>query len=67
MVIAYCRFDDELPAEREFQAIFSRQRVHPRREFFEATIKEARGALLRLTGAKVGETESTAERANSPE
>jgi hypothetical protein len=47
-VIARYRFDDELSAERELQAIFSCRRVHPRREFFKATVEEAREALLCL-------------------
>jgi hypothetical protein len=49
-VIAFYKFTDELRAERELQAMFSRQRVHSRREFFEITIDEARTALLHLSG-----------------
>jgi T5orf172 domain/Domain of unknown function (DUF4268) len=51
-VIAFHEFEDELRAERELQAIFSRQRVHSRREFFEITVEEARTALLCLSDGK---------------
>src|SRR5260370_21009125 len=54
-VIAFYRFENELRAERELQAMFSRQRVHPRREFFETTIEEARSALLRLSNGNFHE------------
>jgi hypothetical protein len=57
-VVAYFRFEDELRAERELQALFSGQRVHPRREFYEATVEEAREALLRLSGGNLSEQAS---------
>jgi T5orf172 domain/Domain of unknown function (DUF4268) len=52
-VIAFYKFEDELHAERELHAIFSGQRVHPRREFFELNIEEAQSALLRLSDGKL--------------
>ena len=64
-VIAFHEFEDELRAERELQAIFSRQRVHSRREFFEITIEEARTALLRLSDAKPHEPASASQVSNS--
>src|SRR5262249_46811519 len=51
-VIWFHQFEDELRAERELQAIFSGQRVHSRREFFEITIEEAVTAALRLSDGK---------------
>ncbi len=48
-VIAFHEFEDELRAERELHALFSQQRVHSRREFFDISIEEAQTALLRLT------------------
>jgi hypothetical protein len=49
--ITYAEFEDELSAERELQAIFGSQRVHPRREFYEITVEEAQNALFHLSGA----------------
>jgi hypothetical protein len=54
-LIAFHKFEDELRAERDLQAIFSKQRVHSRREFFEITVEEARTALLRLSDGKLHE------------
>jgi hypothetical protein len=51
-VIAKQEFEDELRAERELQALFSEQRVHSRREFYEITIEKAQTALLRLSDGK---------------
>lgn len=51
-VVAYEEFEDELSVERELQAMFSPQRVHPRREFYEITIEQAQNALLYLSGRK---------------
>jgi hypothetical protein len=48
-VIAYQKVEDELRVERELQSLFSKQRVHPRREFYETTIEEAQAALLRFS------------------
>jgi Domain of unknown function (DUF4268)/T5orf172 domain len=59
-VIAYFRFENQLRAERELQAVFSRQRVHPRREFYEITIEEAQEALLQLAGGNSNEQRAPA-------
>jgi hypothetical protein len=64
-VIAFHDFEDELRAERELQAIFSRQRVHSRREFFEITVEEARAALLCLSEGKAHEPSSAPLLANN--
>jgi hypothetical protein len=55
-VIAYCRFEDELRAERELHAILSQQRLHRRREFFEIGVEQARIALLRLSDGRLHES-----------
>jgi hypothetical protein len=52
-VVAFRRFEDELRAERELQAMFHIHRVHSRREFFQVTIEEAQTALLQLSEAKL--------------
>jgi hypothetical protein len=51
-VIAKRKFEDELRAERELQALFSGQRVDSRREFFEITIEEAQTANNETTREK---------------
>jgi Domain of unknown function (DUF4268)/T5orf172 domain len=51
-VVGYHWFDDELRIERELQAMFSQQRVHPRREFYETTIDAAQQALLHLSDGR---------------
>lgn len=48
-VVAFHWFEDELRIERGLQAMFSEQRVHPRREFFETTIEKAQAALLHFS------------------
>jgi T5orf172 domain/Domain of unknown function (DUF4268) len=58
-VIAFQRFEDELRAERELQAMFSQKRLHSRREFFETSVEEARIALLRLSGGRSDEPPPT--------